>query len=174
MSHSRILRRPPCPWFFFFPSFFLNYEPIFGNGKRTKTENSYNLTLGALYPLITVYIHFSRLSGTLLYIILWIAQGASNDYIVWKRAKLLNNGIYAQLEHGALQRAIQQTEIIYRTLIRKYVLRTVHSMLMIHCKHPHPNPKANLVNLLKWVLWMGCEHSVLSAVNTYSCVSGVR
>ena len=43
----------------------------------------------------------------------------------------------------------KQTEIIYRTLIRKYVLRTTHSMLMIHCKHPHPNPKANLVNLLK-------------------------
>lgn len=59
---------------------------------KEQTENSYNLTLGALYPLITAYIHFSRLSGTLLYIILRIAQEASkSDYIVWKRAKLLNN-----------------------------------------------------------------------------------
>lgn len=63
--------------------------------------------------------------------------------------KLLNNGVYATLEHGALQRAIQWIEIIYRTLIRKQVLRAVHSILTTHSKHPHPNRKANLVNLLQ-------------------------
>lgn len=41
--------------------------------------------------------------------------------------------------------------------------------MVIHSQHPNPNQKANLVNLLPWVLWREHEHTVISCEYIFLC-----
>lgn len=137
--------------------------------RRQKTLSWSSLSAGARHPSVTVHLHCGRFTGTLLQVTLRTAQGApKSDHIVWKCAKLPNNDVDTELEHGAPRSSIQQVEIIYRTLIRKSALSTFRSIEQFTPNTPDPNQGTNLVNLTQWALWMrpeqrsiNCEYILL-------------